>query len=57
MWKRMVVEGDTQRLAIAPMSRGVLIVATKPDMPAGRATRVLERALEAAELREKGADR
>ncbi len=57
VWKRMVVESDTQRLAIAPMSRGVLIVATKPDMPAGRATRVLERALEAAELREKGADR
>lgn len=56
MWKRMVVEGDTQRLAIAPTSRGVLIVATKPDMPPGRAARVVKRAMEAAELHDEVAD-
>lgn len=49
-WRAMVVEGKEARLAVSPVRGGVIIVATAPDVPAGRAARVVRRAREIADV-------
>lgn len=45
----MVVESATARLTISPVGRDVIIVATRSDLPAGQAARVVQRAWDIAE--------
>ncbi len=40
-WATMVVESEEVRLSVAPAEAGTVIVATRPDVPAGRAARAL----------------
>lgn len=53
-WLGMVVETGESRLAIAPLGDGVVVVATRPVVPAGRAARVVQRASQVAKAYLKG---
>jgi tetratricopeptide (TPR) repeat protein len=45
----MVIESAVARLTMSPVEDGVVIVATRADVPAGQASRVVQRAREIAE--------
>jgi tetratricopeptide (TPR) repeat protein len=50
----MVVESATARLTVSPVGEGMVVVATRSDIPAGQAARVVQRAREFAEARLSG---
>ena len=47
--KGMIVESSSARLSISPVGRDVIVVATRCDLPAGQAARVVQRAWDLAE--------
>lgn len=47
-WRGLVVESDGAQLILEPLGRGLLIVATTPDTPAGRTRRIREAVRERA---------
>lgn len=50
-WKGMVVESSSARLSVSPVGDGVIIVATDPTLPAGRAARIVRKARDGAHER------
>jgi tetratricopeptide (TPR) repeat protein len=46
----MIIESAVARLTVSPVSDGIVIVATRTDVPAGQAARLVQRAREIAEL-------
>ncbi|MGD2215830.1 MAG: tetratricopeptide repeat protein [Gemmatimonadales bacterium] len=46
----MVIESAVARLTVSPVSGGIVIVATRAEVPAGQAARLVQRAREIAEL-------
>ena len=48
-WKGMLVESSSARISVSPVGAGVIIVATAPEMPAGQAARVAQRARQRAQ--------
>ena len=47
--KGMIVESSSARLSISPVGQDVIVVATRCDLPAGQAARVVQRAWDLAE--------
>ncbi len=47
-WKEMLVESSSARISVSPVGASVIIVATAPEMPAGQAARVVQRARQRA---------
>jgi tetratricopeptide (TPR) repeat protein len=45
----MIIESAVARLTVSPVSDGIVIVATRADVPAGQAARLVQRAREIAE--------
>lgn len=46
----MIIESAVARLTVSPLEDGIVIVATRADVPAGQAARLVQRAREVAEV-------
>jgi len=53
----MIIESAVARLTVSPVEDGIVIVATRAEVPAGQAARLVQRAREAAEVHLGGKER